>query len=129
MKSKPEVLIVDDDRSIIDSLSSLYKDNGYIPTGALTGSTALELASGDRFDLVILDIGLPDIDGVEVLKMLKAQKVTAPVIIVSGQATIDNAIEATRLGAFNVIEKPPDPEKLLIDSKIAVNQKSMERER
>lgn len=128
MKTKPEVLIVDDDRTVIDSLSALYKDNGYLPSGALTGNTALELASGDRFDLIILDIGLPDIDGVEVLKMLKAQKVTAPVIIVSGQATIKDAIDATRLGAFNIIEKPPDPEKLLIDSKIATRQKSLELE-
>ncbi len=128
MRSKPEVLIVDDDRAVIDSLSSLYKDNGYVPSGALTGNTALELASGDRFDLIILDIGLPDIDGVEVLKMLKAQKITSPVIIISGQATIKNAIDATRLGAFNIIEKPPDPEKLLIDSGIAVKQRSMELE-
>ncbi len=128
MKFKPEVLIVDDDRAVIDSLSSLYKDNGYVPTGALTGNTALELSSGDRFDLIILDIGLPDVDGVEVLKMLKAQRITAPVIIVSGQATIKDAIDATRLGAFNIIEKPPDPEKLLIDSGIAIKQKSMQLE-
>jgi len=128
MDSKPEVLIVDDDRAVIDSLSSLYKDNGYVPTGALTGNTAIEMASGDRFDLIILDIGLPDIDGIEVLKMLKAQKTTAPVIIVSGQATIKDAMEATRLGAFNIIEKPPDPEKLLIDSAIAIKQKSLELE-
>jgi len=128
MKFKPEVLIVDDDRAIIDSLSSLYKDNGYVPTGALTGNTAIELASGDRFDLIILDIGLPDIDGVEVLKILKSQRITAPVIIVSGQATIKDAIDATRLGAFNIIEKPPDPEKLLIDSGIAIKQKLMESE-
>jgi two-component system nitrogen regulation response regulator NtrX len=128
MKPKPEVLIVDDDRKIVDSLSLLYKDNGYIVTGALTGNTAAELASGDRFDLIILDIGLPDIDGVEVLKILKAQKITAPVIIVSGQATIKDAVEATRLGAFNIIEKPPDPEKLLLDSRIAIKQRSMERE-
>ena len=128
MANKPRVLIVDDDRAIIESLSSLFKDNGFLPTGAYNGNTALELSSSNSFDLIILDIGLPDIEGIELLGMIKKQGVTAPVIIVSGQATISNAIEATKLGAFNVIEKPPDPEKLLLDAKIAVKQQSLESE-
>jgi two-component system nitrogen regulation response regulator NtrX len=128
MSAKQEILIVDDDKSIIDSLSSLFKDHGYIPTGARNGNTALDLVARKSFDLIILDIGLPDIDGIEILKMMQTQGVTAPVIIVSGQATIGNAIEATKLGAFNVIEKPPDPEKLLLDAKIAIKQKALERE-
>ncbi len=128
MAQKSEILIVDDDKAIIDSLSSLYKDNGYIPTGARTGNAALELAADDHFDLIILDLELPDIDGIELLRMLKSQKIAAPVIIVSGKATIGKAIEATRLGAFNVIEKPPDPGQLLLDSKIAIKQRALELE-
>jgi len=128
MKSKPEILIIDDDRAIIESFSSLFKDNGYIPTGARTGHAALNLASDNHFDLLILDLDLPDIQGVELLKMLRAQKIDAPVIIVSGKATIKTAIEAAKLGAFNVIEKPPDPEQLLLDCKIAIRQRSLEAE-
>ncbi len=125
---KPEILIIDDDRAIIDSLSSLYSDNGYFPVGAASGGAALSLVSGGRFDLIILDLDLPDIYGVELLKMFRAQRIDAPVIIVSGKATIGAAIEATKLGAFNVIEKPPDPQQLLIESRIAVRQRSLEAE-
>ena len=128
MNGKPEILIIDDDKAIIDSLSSLYKDNGYLPTGARTGDAALSLIANRHFDLIILDLNLPDIHGVELLKMIRSQKINAPVIIVSGKATISAAIEATRLGAFNVIEKPPDPQQLLLESKIAVKQRSLEAE-
>jgi two-component system nitrogen regulation response regulator NtrX len=128
MNGRPSVLIIDDDRAIIDSLSSLYKDNGYNATGARTGGTALDLVGAVRFDLVILDLDLPDINGIELLRMIRSQKVEAPVIIVSGKATIGAAIEATKLGAFNVIEKPPDPQQLLLDSKIAIRQSDLEAE-
>ncbi len=128
MTKKPEVLIIDDDRAVVDSLSALYKDNGYAAAGAQTGHTAFELAKGDLFDLIILDLGLPDIDGLELLKSLRAADITAPVIIISGQATIRRAVEATRLGAFNIIEKPPDPAQLLLDSKIAIKQRALELE-
>jgi len=125
---KPEVLIIDDDRAVAESLALLYKDNGYTPVKAQTGNMAFELAKSDLFDLIILDLGLPDIDGIDLLKMLKAAGVKAPVIIVSGQATIKRAVEATRLGAFNIIEKPPDPAQLLLDSQIAVKQRMLEIE-
>lgn len=128
MNDKPKVLIIDDDEAIVDSLSSLYKDNGYLPTGAATGNRAIELAAEDFFDLIILDLGLPDIDGLELLRKMKTARISAPVIIVSGQATIKKAIEATRIGAFNVIEKPPDPAQLLLDSKIAIKQRALETE-
>ena len=128
MAKKLEILIVDDDKAIIDSLSSLYKDNGYSPVGAQNGHLAYELAKSDLFDLIILDLGLPDIDGLELFKMLKAARVTAPVIIVSGQATVARAVEAIRMGAFNIVEKPPDPARLLLDSQIAIKQRALESE-
>jgi len=128
MAKKPEILIIDDDKAIIDSLAALYKDNGYAPAGAQTGHMGFELAKSDLFDLIILDLGLPDIDGLDLLKSLKAAGVGAPVIIVSGQATIKRAVEATRLGAFNIIEKPLDPAQLLLDSQIAIRQRALERE-
>jgi len=126
MAKKPDVLIIDDDKSIIDSLSSLYKDNGYSPAGAQTGHMALELAKSNMFDLIILDLGLPDIDGIELLKTFKAACIDAPIIIVSGQATVKKAVAAIKLGAFNIIEKPPDPSMLLLDSRIAIKQKELE---
>ncbi len=128
MSKKHTILIIDDDKNIIDSLSSLYRDQGYQPVGAQTGHIAMELVSDNSFDLIILDLGLPDVDGIDLLKSIKDAKISAPVIIVSGQATIQKAIEATRLGAFNVIEKPPDPQKLLLDSEIAIKHKSLESE-
>jgi two-component system, NtrC family, nitrogen regulation response regulator NtrX len=128
MTNKPEILIVDDDKAIVDSLSRLFKDNGFTPAGAYSGNMAFELAKSNLFDLIILDLGLPDIDGLELYKTLKQARVTTPVIILSGQATISKAIEAIRLGAFNIIEKPPDPEKLLLDCQIAIKQRSLENE-
>jgi two-component system nitrogen regulation response regulator NtrX len=128
MNKKPDILIIDDDKAIIDSLSSLFKDNACNPVGAQTGHAAFELATSSLFDLIILDLGLPDIEGMELLKMLKAAGVAAPIIIVSGQATLKNAVEATRLGAFNVIEKPPDPAQLILDSQIALKQRALESE-
>jgi len=128
MADQPRVLIIDDDKAIIDSLSTLYKENGFLPEGAMSGLNALELAKRGYFDLIILDLGLPDIDGLDLLKSLKENDASVPVIIVSGQATIKRAIEATRRGAFNVIEKPPDPAQLLLDSNIAVKQRRLESE-
>jgi len=128
MSGKPEILIIDDDKAIIDSFSSLLKDNGYSPTGARNGDSALTLTANNVYDLIILDLDLPDVYGIELLKMLRTQRVEAPVIIVSGKATINAAIDATKLGAFNVVEKPPDPEKLLLDIKIAVRQRTLESE-
>lgn len=128
MSYKPNVLIVDDDKAVVESLSALFRDHDFSPVGAFNATQALGYAKDDYFDLIILDIGLPDIDGIEFLKTLKSTGVAAPVIIVTGQATIQRAIEATRLGAFNIIEKPPDPEKLILDSLIAVKQRTLELE-
>ncbi len=128
MSQKPEILIIDDDKAIVDSLSALFKDNGYLPSGVYSGKAALECVQNSLFDLIILDLGLPDIDGLDLLKKLKDLNISSHIIIVTGQGTISKAVEATKLGAFNMIEKPPDPEKLLLDCQIALKQGALERE-
>jgi two-component system nitrogen regulation response regulator NtrX len=128
MSQAHNVLIIDDDPAVIDSLSALYRDHGFSPCGARNANQALEQVGKNSFDLIILDLGLPDMDGLDLFKKLKSGGIPAPVIIVSGQATIARAIEATRLGAFNVIEKPPDPALLLLDSQNAVRQRELEAE-
>jgi two-component system, NtrC family, nitrogen regulation response regulator NtrX len=128
MAKNHDVLIIDDDRAIVESLSALYRDHGFSPQSAGSGSQALELTKLHSYNLIILDLGLPDIDGLELFQALKANGVNTPVIIVSGQATIKKAIEATKLGAFNIVEKPPDPAGLLLDSQNAVRQYELESE-
>jgi two-component system nitrogen regulation response regulator NtrX len=123
-----EVLIVDDDKAISESLSTFYRDHGFSPICAANGRQALILIKDKIFDLIVLDLGLPDIEGLDLYKVLKSEGVTSPVVIVSGQATIKKAIEATRLGAFSIIEKPPDPTELLLDSQNAVRQHDLEFE-
>jgi len=128
MDKNHSVLIIDDDRSIADSLITFYKDHGFSAQSAASGGAAMLMVRENTYDLIILDLGLPDIDGMDLFKALRFNGVDAPIIIVSGQATIKKAIEAIRLGAFNIIEKPPDPAELLLDSLNAVKQRELESE-
>lgn len=128
MDKNHSVLIIDDNRSITDSLIAFYRDHGFSAQSAVSGGAALLMVRENLYDLIILDLGLPDIDGLDLFKALRANGVDSPIIIVSGQATIKKAIEATRLGAFNIIEKPPDPAELLLDSLNAVRQRVLESE-
>ncbi len=103
---KARILIVDDEKNIVSSLTGILADEGYEVAGTGDGIEALEIIQTDPPDLVLLDIWLPGMDGIEVLKTVKSYYPEIEVLIISGHGTIDTAVKATKLGAQDFIEKP-----------------------
>jgi UDP-3-O-acyl N-acetylglucosamine deacetylase len=103
---KERILIVDDEKNIVSSLTGILSDEGYDVSMTDDGVEALEIIQKDPPDLVLLDIWLPGMDGIEVLKTLKTYNPGVKVLIMSGHGTIDTAVKATKLGAQDFIEKP-----------------------
>ncbi|TRZ74315.1 MAG: sigma-54-dependent Fis family transcriptional regulator [Deltaproteobacteria bacterium] len=108
------ILIVDDEKSICQSLGSILTDEGYEVLTAASGEEALKIIKEELPSLVILDIWLPGIDGIETLKMIKSQYSQIRVIMISGHGTIETAVKATKLGAFDFFEKPLSMEKVIL---------------
>jgi len=104
--SQDRVLIVDDEKNIVSSLKEILSDEGYEVSVAEDGLNALEMIQADPPDVVLLDIWLPGMDGIEVLKSVKMYQPEVEVLIMSGHGTIDTAVQATKLGAYDFIEKP-----------------------
>ena len=108
------ILVVDDEMGIRELLSEILSDEGHVVELAENAQQAREFRAGGTPDLVLLDIWMPDTDGVTLLKEWSAQGyLTMPVIMMSGHATIDTAVEATKIGALNFLEKPIALQKLL----------------
>ena len=108
------ILVVDDELGIRDLLSEILNDEGHSVDLAENATQARTARLGSAYDLVLLDIWMPDTDGVSLLKeWASAGTLTMPVIMMSGHATIDTAVEATRIGAFSFLEKPITLQKLL----------------
>ena len=124
-KTIGKILLVDDDDAIRRSLDKILSYEGYETVLAANGSQGMNLALQENPDLILLDIKMPRIDGMEVLETLVKQGTTAPVIMISGHGTIQTAVEATRKGAFDFIEKPLDRERLLISCRNALEKKSL----
>lgn len=108
------VLVVDDEASIRQSLTGALKDEGYRVTVAASGKEGLEAIRAERPDVVLLDIWMPEMDGLETLKQIKEEWLDQAVIMMSGHGNIETAVKATKLGAFDFIEKPLSLEKLLV---------------
>ncbi len=125
---KPSVLIVDDEKNICQSLLGILEPEEYEARAVYSGEEALEAMSRRRYDAVLLDVMLPGMDGLETLTRLKALHPHAQVIIISGHGTIETAVRATKLGAFDFIEKPLSLEKTLLVLNNAIRQKSLEEE-
>jgi len=126
MKSK--VLIIDDEEAIRSSLKMILEYEGYECVLAANGEAGLKIAERESPDLVFLDIKMPQMDGMEVLKRLKAGDGSAPVVMISGHADVATAFEASKLGAFDFIEKPLESERVLVVTRNALREKSLERE-
>jgi|WetSurMetagenome_2_1015567.scaffolds.fasta_scaffold105505_1 two-component system, NtrC family, nitrogen regulation response regulator NtrX len=122
------VLIVDDEESIRSSLERLLSYEKYKTFTAADGAAALDLAASERIDVVLLDIKMPGMDGLEVLQKLKELHPGLPVIIISGHGTISTAVDATKLGAYDFLEKPIDMERLLLTIRNGVNQAELARQ-
>lgn len=110
----PHIIIVDDEYSIQTSLAGILQDEGYQTTVAGNGEKALKLIQDESPDLVLLDIWMPEMDGISALKKIRGLGEGVQVIMMSGHATIETAVTATKLGAHDFIEKPISVEKLLV---------------
>jgi len=124
----PSILIVDDEPSILQSLSGLLSDEGFEITTAANGYEALKIVDIESPDLVLLDIWMPGIDGIETLKEIKKDNPHIQVIIISGHGTIETAVKATKLGAFDLIEKPLSIDKVIVAINNALNFRRLEEE-
>ncbi len=123
------VLIVDDEESIRTSLAGLLADEGYEPVCAEDGEVGLAaLARPQRPDLVLLDIAMPGRDGIDVLEEMRRVRPELPIVMMSGHGTIETAVRATQLGAYDFIEKPLSVEKLLLTIQHALDRTRLERE-
>ena len=126
----PVILIIDDEKNILSSLSRALSLEGYQPVTADNGTAGLSAVSSHRPDLVMLDVRMPDISGLEVLKSLKEDPKTRdiPVVVMSGHGTLDTAISAIKLGAHDFIEKPLSVDKILITLNNALRFSQISRE-
>jgi DNA-binding NtrC family response regulator len=122
------LLIVDDDPNTLASLARAFRLAGHEATVADRASRALELIRAQSFDLIFSDVVMPDKDGITLLEEMRAAGVTTPVVMISGQATLDMAVRATRLGAHDFLEKPLSTEKLLLTLETVLKLKRLESE-
>ncbi|MCH8128075.1 sigma-54-dependent Fis family transcriptional regulator [candidate division KSB1 bacterium] len=125
------ILIVDDDANICESLKDILTFEGFNCVLANDGKEALEIINQQRIDLMLLDIRLPRIDGMEVLKKSISEHSYLPIVMISGQGTIQLAVESTKLGAYDFLEKPLDAERVLITVRNALltNQLKIQRDK
>ena len=115
------ILVVDDEESICKSLKAILSDEGYQVLVAGSGEEAVKIVEEEMPQLVLLDVWLPGMDGLETLKAFKKINPQALVIIMSGHGTIETAVKATKLGAFDFIEKPLSLDKIIILVNNAIN--------
>lgn len=125
---KPNILIVDDEKNIRRSVEMICSGEGYAARTAADTEEAWKFLEGMTFDLVILDIMMPGTDGLTFLKSIRKQYPDVTVIMVSGHATVQNAVIATKEGAYDFIEKPISKEKLLLSIKNALQNRLLQQE-
>src|SRR5215204_3047030 len=126
--AKSRILVIDDEAAIRDSLKMTLEYEGYEFIGASTGQEGLALAEREAPDLVLLDVKMPGMDGIEVLDRLHAMNESLPVVVVSGHGTISTAVEATKKGAFDFIEKPFASERVLVSLRNALDSRQLRDE-
>src|SRR5579864_2421044 len=122
------ILIVDDEAGIRESLQGILRDEGYKAETSESGEAALEVLKKRDFEVVLLDIWLPGMDGLELLQKIREMDEAPEVIIISGHGTIETAVRATKLGAFDFLEKPLSLDKTVILVKNAIANKKLREE-
>ncbi|MFQ5641640.1 MAG: sigma-54-dependent transcriptional regulator [bacterium] len=126
--STPHILIVDDEKNIRRSVEMICTGEGYAVKTAADGEEAWKALDAGGIDLILLDIVMPGADGLQLLKEISDNYSEVAVIMISGHATVQNAVTATKSGAFDFIEKPISKEKLLIAIKNAISSRKLQRE-
>lgn len=122
------ILIVDDEKNIRRSLEMILSSEGFETASVESGSAALSEYAARPWDLVFLDLLLPDMTGLEVFRQMRRQNTRTVVVIMSGHGTIENAVEAVKLGAYDFIEKPLTKEKVLLTARHALDQRTLREE-
>lgn len=124
----PAVLIVDDESTIIDSLEGILSDDGFEVIHAFNGYEALKKIDSHSPDIVLLDIWMPGMDGIDTLKEIKQHHPTLPVVMITGHGSIESAVDATKSGAFDFLEKPLSIDKVILTINNALNFRKLEEE-
>ena len=125
---KSHLLIVDDDANTLASLSRAFRLAGHEATVCDNPIKALEMVKNEKFDLIFSDVVMPQMDGLTLLEQIKAAGVTTPVVMMSGQAHIEMAVKATKLGALDFLEKPLSTDKLLLTVQNALRLERLKQE-
>ncbi|MBF0117662.1 MAG: response regulator [Desulfobacterales bacterium] len=128
MSENPNILIVDDEEQFRKNLIKLLKTKGISAKEISRGEDAIEELSKNSYDVILLDLKMPGINGIEVLKEIKKRKILSEVIILSGHASIDTAFEIMKYGAYDYIMKPFDIEELMVKISLAY-EKKIEKEK
>jgi len=126
--AKATILVVDDEKGVLKSIVGILQDEGYATVTARDGREALQLYQAKSPDALLLDIWMPDMDGIEVLKRLQEIDVDSAVVVISGHGTISTAIKAIKLGAFDFIEKPLSMDILLVILEKALEHRQLKLE-
>ncbi len=121
------ILIVDDERGIRETLRGVLEDEGFTADAVASGEECLKAVERRNYGCVLLDVWLPGIDGLETLKRMREQGADASVVMISGHGNIETAVRATKLGAFDFIEKPLSIEKTVLTVRNAIRQRELER--
>jgi len=121
------ILIVDDERGIRETLSAVLRDEGFTADAVGTGEECLKAIALRAYGCVLLDVWLPGINGLETLSQMRASNCDAAVVIISGHGNVETAVRATKLGAFDFIEKPLSIEKTVLTVRNALRQRQLER--
>lgn len=124
----PKILIIDDEKSIRSTLREILEYEKYEVSEAADGDQGLKKLLSDNFDIVLCDIKMPKMDGMEVLERAVMAEVDTPFIMISAHGTIENAVDATRKGAYDFLEKPPDLNRLLISLRNALDKNELVKE-
>ncbi len=137
MEKKIKLLIVDDEEAFLNAIARRLEMRGFIVSKAADGAEALDLARNQQFDLALVDLKMPGMNGQELLEILKREHKFIEVIILTGHGSLDSAVECTKLGAFGYLPKPYEIDKLLetlkqayearMKKKFEADQERMER--
>jgi len=123
------ILIIDDEKEICESIKMILEYEGYNVEYSTSANEGLKKAASNTYWCLLLDIQMPEMNGFEVLQKIKETVPLLSVIIISAHGSVENAIKATRLGAFDFIEKPIDRDKLLISTRNAVEKAKLIEEK
>src|SRR5687768_6666217 len=122
------ILVIDDETGIREAIRMTLEYEGYKIDEARSGQEGLDKAAKVPYDAILLDIKMPVLDGIEVLENLKDLRISSPVVMVSGHGDVHTAVECTKRGAYDFLEKPLNRDKLLLTVRNAVRQRSLEEE-